>query len=205
LAPRQCKPNFNVVVTSDPERLLKKWRARDLSMFGPTPPRNGEQPIARFIHSDRPVRVWYNADFTDNFGATPGDSATKLLHDFEGAPTITVWSNPHLTVTALTKLSSVIIVIDPKLVKGYTLGQLTDYIGMIGLAQVNLDSEPEDAPTILRLFAASSSAAGKPDGLSSRDQAFLKGLYTTDQGSPWQRSQIVTRVVQDLAPQSWAL
>jgi hypothetical protein len=200
LAPQHCEPNFHVIVTSDPEGLLKKWRHRDRFMFGRLPPPNGALPIEQFIHSTRPIRVWYNADVTGNAGESPGDSTFALGRDFEGAPVVTVTNNPLMSWSALLKLTSVIIVVDERRVKGYTLGQLADYIGMIGMAQVNLDLNPLAGPSILRLFAASSSAVDRPDGLSTWDQAFLKGLYTTDQGSIWQRGLIVTRVVQELAP-----
>jgi hypothetical protein len=200
LAPQHCKPNFEVVVTSDPEGLLKSWRHHDRFMFGRLPPPNGEQPIQQFMHSTHPIRVWYNADLTGNAGETPSDDVYALGRDFEGAPAVSVTNNPRMSQSALLKLISVIVVVDGTRVKGYTVGQLADYIGMIGMAQVNPNFDPSTAPSILRLFATSSSAGDRPDGLSSWDRAFLKGLYTTDQGSMWQRGQIVTRVVKELAP-----
>ena len=136
LAPQHCKPNFEVVVTSDPEGLLKSWRHHDRFMFGRIPPPNGEEPIRQFMHSTRPIRVWYNADLTGNAGETPSDDVYALGHDFEGAPAVTVTNNPRMSQSALLKLTSVIIVVDGRLVKGYTVGQLADYIGMIGMAQV---------------------------------------------------------------------
>ena len=200
LAPQKCKPNFEVVVSSDPEGLLKTWRHHDRFMFGRIPPPNGEEPIRQFMHSTRPIRVWYNTDLTGNAGETSSDGAYALGGNFEGAPVFKVTNNPLMSQSALLKLTSVIIVVDGRRVKGYTVGQLADYIGMIGLAQVNPNFDPSAAPSILRLFAAPSSTGDRPDGLSPWDRAFLKGLYTTDQGSKWQRGQIVTRVVQELAP-----
>ena len=200
LAPQHCKPNFEVVVTSDPEGLLKTWRHHDRFMFGRIPPPNGEEPIRQFMHSTRPIRVWYNADLTGNAGETPSDASFALNGNFEGAPAVSVTDNPRMSQSALLKLTSVIIVVDGRRVKGYSVGQLADYIGMIGMAQVNPNFDPSTAPSILRLFAASSSPGDRPEGLSRWDRAFLKGLYTTNQGSKWQVGQIVNRVVQELAP-----
>jgi hypothetical protein len=198
LAPPDCaEPNFEVLVTSDPKRLLTKWRARNPLLFGPVPPEGGEVPIRRFINTDRPVRVWYNTEVTDSAGATPNDGHFLLGDNAIRAPSVGVWDNPRMTWTALLKLSTVIIVVDSRRVKGFSVRQLADYIGMIGLAQPNLDSDVQGAPTILSLFA-DSSATDRPQGLSEWDYAFLKGLYRTDQASPWQRSQIVRYVVQDL-------
>ena len=198
LAPRKCNPNFQVFVTSEPELLLKKLRARDRFMYGPVPPLNGEGPINEFIHSARPIRVWYNTELADYYGVPAHSADFELGNDFEGAPSIWVWTNPKMTWDALLMLRSVIIVVDEERVRGYTLGQIADYIGMIGLTQINLDSAQRVGPSILRLFAPSSPAQDRPDGLSSWDQAFLKGLYSTEQGSRWQRSAIVTQVVHEL-------
>lgn len=198
LAPPNCtEPNFEVLVTSDPKHLLTKWRARNPLLFGPVPPLSGEVPIRRFINTDRPVRVWYNTSLTDSSGGAPNDGHLLLGDISVSAPVVGVWSNPRLTWTALLKLSTVIVVVDSRRVKGYSLRQLVDYIGMIGLAQPNLDSDMQGAPTILSLFA-DSSAADRPEGLSEWDYAFLKGLYSTDQASLWQRSEIVAAVVRDL-------
>jgi hypothetical protein len=41
---------------------------------------------------------------------------------------------------------------DAKQVGNLNFGQLTDYIGVVGLAQINLDKPLGDAPTILKLF-----------------------------------------------------
>jgi hypothetical protein len=199
LAPQKCDdPNFYVVVTSEPQRVLKKWRARAPFMFGPVPPRDGKQSIEQFIHSERPIRVWYTTELVDYYHAPAGTTDFDLGQDFGGAPSIMVWTDPRLTWPALLMLHSVIIVVDEKRVKGYTLGQLTDYVGMIGLTQINLDSAQQVGPSILHLFAAASPAGDRPGGLSSWDQAFLKGLYSTEQGSRWQRSAIVTQVVREL-------
>ncbi len=203
LGPRDCKPNFRVVLTSEPEALLEKWWHRDRFIFGRIPPPNGAQPIQQFIHSTRPIRVWYNTDIIGNSGETPSDSSFLLGGkgtEYQGVPVVRSGKSPHMSWDALLMLSSVIIVVDARQVKGYSVGQIADYVAMVGLTQVNQDFKPEAAPSIMRLFAASSPAEPRPEGMSSWDQAFLKGLYTTDQGSLWQRGQIVSWVVQDLAP-----
>ena len=83
------------VHTFEPELLLKKWRARHRHMFGPVPPRDGEGSIERFIHSERPLRVWYNTELADYY-STPAHTADfDLGNDFGGAPTINVWTNSH--------------------------------------------------------------------------------------------------------------
>ncbi|MGH7107435.1 MAG: hypothetical protein ACREFT_13120, partial [Acetobacteraceae bacterium] len=41
---------------------------------------------------------------------------------------------------------------DLKQTKGLTIGQLADYVALIGLAQVRPEADPGNAPTILTLF-----------------------------------------------------
>ena len=53
LGSETCKPNLYVVVTPDPELLLKQWWRRDIDLFdgeaGPT--------VKRFLETPRPIRV----------------------------------------------------------------------------------------------------------------------------------------------------
>lgn len=54
------------------------------------------------------------------------------------------------------------MVVDTGRIKGFNIGQLADYIAMIGLAQIRLDSDLGSAPTILRLFAQTNHDAMPP-------------------------------------------
>ena len=69
---------------------------------------------------------------------------------------------------------------------------------MVGLAEIQLNADIADAPSILRLFSPSEEP--KPAGLSDWDIAFLKGLYHTGQEYKLQRSAITQRMVHDIAP-----
>src|ERR1700723_368505 len=52
-----CKPNLYVIVTPDPELLLKQWWRRAVDLF------DGEAgpSVKRFLETPRPIRVWYSA------------------------------------------------------------------------------------------------------------------------------------------------
>ena len=75
------------------------------------------------------------------------------------------------------------------------MGQLADYVSMVGLAQIRLDANTGTAPTILGLFRESDSP---PQGLSVWDRSFLEGLYSTDQSSVLQVSAIKARMVEQI-------
>jgi hypothetical protein len=93
-------------------------------------------------------------------------------------------------------ITSVIVVVDMEKVSDLTIGQVTDYVTVIGLAQIRENADPGPAPTILHLFAHGGGTL--PEGLSNWDQDFLKALYDTEVDSVVQISQIKGRLNQDL-------
>jgi len=182
LGPETCKANFHVVVTSDPDQLMVLWRKRAPRLFG------GESRTAvdRVMGTARPIRIWYNAQEACGEGWTATADGGALAQMFvEGGCGAT---GTHLKYTAIRPILSVIVLVDFDDVKAMKLGALTDYISMVGLAQVDLDGNWGDAPTILRLF--SNSAAAAAQRMSAWDRSFLKALYSTPQSSRFQRSEI---------------
>jgi hypothetical protein len=86
LGPEKCQANFLVVVTRQPEQLLKKWRNHNPRMFDTT---YGSNQINRFIDTPRPVRVWYNAEFTGADGTpffeeTVGEGVSRVNRRYDG-------------------------------------------------------------------------------------------------------------------------
>ncbi len=166
---RHCAPNLFVIATDDPQGLLRAWSAKDHFLFGEESKPAGE----RFIRKARPVRAWYN------FVPRKGGSRSKLVFE------------------RIRVLDSVIVVIDAKQMAGIKTRQLSDYVIMLALAQVDLDAEQGDVPTILALFDPNRSP---PDGLSSWDRALLRALYRTSQGFVGQRSEIARSIERQLKP-----
>ena len=101
----------------------------------------------------------------------------------------------RLEFTAVRPISSVIVLVDFDDVKEMKLGALTDYISIVGLAQVNLDGNWGDTPTILRLFSNSTDTA--THRMSAWDRSFLKALYSTSQSSRFQRSEMARSIGRD--------
>ena len=192
LAPQACKPNFVIVVTTEPERLLEKWWARSPTLFYRV---RGIAGAKHFVHTDRPVRVWYNAN------AGCGDGAAITFFDVGGMmyPSCSNGGlRSRLTWDEIRDIQSVIMVVDLGRIEGFNIGQLADYMAVTGLAEIREDAEPGSAPTILHLFGDTSAA--RPTGLSSWDQAFLKALYTTKQENVMQLDEIKLQLDQQFAP-----
>jgi hypothetical protein len=199
LASEHCRGNFYVVVTSNPDALLKAWMKRDGSMFGDA----GGTKIRGFLKAASPVRVWYNANLETAEGLPLTGNGNSLAPMRSTAqPLKDVPTNSHalgfrLAHDDVRDLTSVIVLIDTERAKGISFGQLADYVALIGLAELRLDAAVGDAPTILNLFGGSGKA---PPGLSPWDESFLKALYHTEQADTMQLSEIKISIVRDVAP-----
>jgi hypothetical protein len=183
---QDCKPNLLVVMTREPQKLLQDWWSKRPGLFNRD---RGVAGIKRKIRTDAPVRVFHNA-----CSVPPGISKTfsPAVMAQCGSGTL----GTKLTRGAVRAIYSVIVVVDLQQTKDLGIGQLTDYIAMVSLAQIRKDSELGAAPTILRLFDERDAA--RPQGLSTWDQAFLRSLYDADPGSVMQRAGIKLRMKRDL-------
>jgi hypothetical protein len=206
LAGEHCKGNFYLIVTPEPETLIRQWQRRDPRMFNG---RDGMGYLRNFRDVPRAVRVWYNTGFVSSEGrpiVSSDDLAGALVGSGLGmslqmanVPTNKINMGSRLTYSAVRSLSSVVVIVDARRVQALSFDQLADYIGMVGLAEVNQDAEVGTVPTILRLFRA---PPDPPQRLSAWDEAFLASLYAVDQASvveqPMMKRQMVSSLV--LAP-----
>jgi len=187
-APEHCKPNLYIVVSADPDALLKAWNKRDVWMFGDEPEQGGTK-IRKFLNSNSPIRVWYNAELYSDEGTPLGNMEWR--------------ANLRATATRLVfnetrDLTSALIMVDGPRARGINFGQIASYIAMIGLAEIRADAEVVDAPTILHLFSRSENE--RPAGLSTWDEAFLKALYHTEHTDRQQLAEIKTTMLQEIVP-----
>lgn len=194
LAPSKCQPNFYVVVTPNPEQLLKKWSARSDRPFGDWP-----KTIREFIEVPRPVRVWYNAEVV----SADDEQPLSVGADLAGTAFANVLVNKHASFSRIEfgdvrDFQSVIAIVDISRLSGLEWGQVADYVAMAGLAKVDPDAGVANAPTILSLFG--SSAAATAAGLTAWDKSFLKALYHTRQNVRGQRTEIAEHILNDVAP-----
>jgi hypothetical protein len=181
-----CRPNFAVIVTPEPEKLLKEWWSEEHRLFNRD---RGLGGVNRFIQADQAVRVWHNA-----CSAPP----KILAHAFSTSEHCGVGvTGSRLTWSAVRAIYTAIVVVDLTKIEGSTFGQVADYVAMVGLAKIRPDPELGDTSTILGLFAANGSDRSK--GLTAWDQSFLKAVYATTEGSTTEISLIKVRMSEDLA------
>ena len=215
LAGENCRPNLFILVSLQPEALLKDLENRHIdTVFG------GVSPVLvdDFIARARPVKTWYNTVQRTAEGlpmqhmSFPGISVQNVIVGAGGVIiflpirpainddlTTNPWSQAsHLTLNVVWAIYQAFVIVDPTRFKGVTLGQLADYVAMSGLAQLRLDTPLSDAPTILTLFDKDPQAAAA--GMTDWDRAFLKAVYSTEQKSIVQRSEIALDMIRDIAP-----
>jgi hypothetical protein len=194
LAGEKCKPNFFVIVTEEPELLLKKMTRAHGVFDGQRGPE-----LDQFVTTPRPIRVWRNIGLTSIDGANHFKAHGEKYYKDE-APSNTMPSQygSRLNVSTVTRdIVSAIVVVDAAKVRGLNFGQLADYIGLVGLAQVDLDKELADTPTILNLFRTP--AAARPQEMTAWDKALLHALYSTQQRNKMQLSEMQTVAFKDIA------
>jgi hypothetical protein len=102
----------------------------------------------------------------------------------------------RLTNAVVRDIGSAIVVVDLDQVASLNMGQLIDYIGLVGLAEINLDKNVGEAPTILKVFA--SAETPRPAAMTDWDKALLYSLYTTEQKSNLQLSSMETSIFNQL-------
>jgi hypothetical protein len=201
LTGENCRANFYIVMTPEPDALLKAWSKRDVTMFGDA----GRQQISKFKNGAAPIRVWYNvsldnADGTSLTAASPGLALSSGSSDggaaFNGIP-----ANNHAIATRLAwnevrDLASAIVLIDTRRAVGIKYNQLTAYIAMAGFAEVRLGENVGSVPTVLNLFNADAKTV--PPGLSEWDEALLKALYRTEQTDKSQLNELRLAVTQSM-------
>ena len=158
--------------------------------------------MKRYIELPRPVRVWYNAS---DIGADGGVAFTNALAESVGIGMGMVDYPIHVAPSGLgsrlatpvvRNIESAILVVDPKQVHQLNIGQLVDYVALIGLAQINLDKEIGQAPSILKVFNATESSP--PLEMTVWDRALLHALYSTPQNSVMQLSKMQTVAFKDI-------
>ncbi len=201
LTDERCRPkNLFIFANGDPKKLLQNWddaNSTRMQVFGSASP----LVVKEFIAMPDAVRVWYNSGMQTAAGMAIAAAANygSLYASTGGTPWIsmTPLETSHISSNVVYTLSTVFVIADASQLHGVSLGQLADYVAMVGLADIKPGAHLGDAPSILKLFDAAPQTA--PAGATDWDLAFLKSLYTTEQKSKLQRRLIANGMVRDLA------
>lgn len=174
-----CTPQVVVIATVDAPALataLVESRRRAFNL-GSHQTDAGSRALREFQTSDAPVRWWHTSLPVDS---DTGALAIRLPGQLgpDGQP-----SSPVLNVSAASRLnteirddlSRVVVIIDVDKLAGTSFEQLSDYVTLLALAQIDADARTDDYDTIMNLFQGT----GAPDGLTDWDLGYLRALYST--------------------------
>lgn len=187
-----CTPNILVVATTDGEELaqgLVGERPRAFRMGG-TGMDQGGAALRRFQAGERPVRWWQMAMPVDSETGQravriPGECTGACMNSSDFAPTLTPFTASRLHTQIIDNLSRSIVILDvSKLPDDLTILQLSDFIAMITLAQIDPEADTSPYASILNVFDNSGSA----DSLTTWDLAYLEGLYNAESGAANRRA-----------------
>jgi hypothetical protein len=189
-----CRPNLFILVSADPRGLLQGWESSNgtrMEIFAGATPLD----VDEFIATPGVVKTWYSTGMTSAWGVTPSGgfspSEPPVLQQ-------TPMEATHISRNVIYTFSRVFVIADQKRLQGVTRGQFADYVAMVSLSRLKPGPSLGDAPTILKLFDGAPQAA--PAGMTDWDRAFLKSLYSTEQKSKLQRSQIAREMVREIVP-----
>jgi hypothetical protein len=146
-ARRGCEYNFYVVLTPEPDKLLKRLYRLHRRVFDQAA---GMPAIDHFVRPAKPeaARVWHNA-VTLSRDAMPigddggcgsigvGDQSVQINCQYNAS---------RLVNAAVSGFTLALVVIDTTSPKGVTLSQVADFAAIVGLADIDLDADIAHAP-----------------------------------------------------------
>jgi hypothetical protein len=175
-----CRPNVLVIATEDGAGMARSLvsSARRRFNLGSIQTNAGTRARQAFQTGDRAVRWWQTSMPVDS---ETGLRAIRLPGDIDpttgqpAAPVINTFAASRLTTQIRDDLTHVLIIIDVDHLEGTTYPQLMDYVALVALAQIDFEGDTSGFNTIMNLFKTPSA----PDGLTSWDMSYLRGLYAT--------------------------
>lgn len=184
-----CTPNIFVVVTADGDATAKELVASRRREFLPNieGADAGSAALRTFQTSGALVRWWQvsmpmNAETNRPLGRMPGQepfAATQITRPSDLGTFGVSQLGSRLSDQSRDDLSQVIVVLDMKAFDAASFTQVTDYVAMSALAQIDPDAVP-DVPSILSLF---DDRVSPVETLTRWDRAYLHAVYETYQGS----------------------
>lgn len=170
-----CQPSVLIIAAIDTNAFTEEFVAMRPRLFivGGSGMDRGYSALAKFKTNDQAVRWWTVSVPVDS---ETGEVAVRLPgYDLPQTSTFAA-SRLSTQIVSDTKRSFVIIDVDK--IEGVTMEQLSDYLAMVVLAQINPEAETASYATILNVFK-------HPDqtpGLTDWDKAYLEGLYRAERG-----------------------
>lgn len=167
-----CSPNVIIIATDDAPGLTRAMVERSPNAFRPGygGAAKSRRELELFVSSDRPIRWWHVA--LPVIGEN-GPPAVRMPG--EGPPFVPVVPS-RLTTPIRNRLLRAYVIVDIDQVEHLTMGQLSDYVAMVALVQIDPDARVDAFNTILNVMTNPSSASQ----LTDWDHAYLSAFYDVE-------------------------
>lgn len=164
-----CQPSVLIIAVTNANDFTAQFVAKRPRLFivGGGGMDLGRSGLERFKTNDQPVRWWTVSMPVD---ADTGAIATRLPG--EEAPVVSTTAS-RLSTQIVDDTKRVFVIVDIDKINGVSLGQLSDYLAMVVLAQVDPSADTSRYATVLNVFNDPS----QTPGLTDWDLAYLEGLY----------------------------
>jgi hypothetical protein len=170
-----CGPNVIIIFTTDGRQLathLVENEPKFLRPSGEGGLHRGLAGLEQFAKSGKAVRWWH---LSMPVSAQSGIAAIELPNGL-GPPVIGVAGPSRIHSGIVDALQRVIVIVDSTKLTGTTWQQLGDYLAVVSLAQVDLETNPAGFDSILNLFNNPAAYSG----LTDWDRTYLQALYRFD-------------------------
>ncbi|WP_312813149.1 hypothetical protein [Brevundimonas sp.] len=186
-----CSANVIVIAAANANETTREIvdRYRHTLLPDVSGARRSRQALERFAVNDLPVRWWHtsmliNPDNGQSAVRTQNDHVTGEYYirgggagEFIGIvdfPTVEV-TTTNLRIGLRSDLSSALIILDMEKLSGISVPQIADYIAMIALTRVNMDSDYSGYHSVLSI-----NSDRDVSGLTEWDMAYLRSIYSAD-------------------------
>lgn len=179
-----CRPDILIIATRNASTFASGLVEANPAAFRPalSGTDGGAAALRVFQNADRAVRWW---PISLPVNSNTGQIATRLIGD-EEAPQVTVRSASRLSTDIRQVLKRVIIIVDVEKLGATNFAQMSDYIAMVALAQIDPNADTRTYNTVLNTFSEDA-----PLGLTQWDLDYLSAMYAapSDRRNPRHRTE----------------
>lgn len=193
-----CRPQVNIVFSTDGQALASNMVESHPRVFRPMmgdPGLDlGIEALDHFVESPQPVRWWHvSVPVATHTGVAAIEMPnTPCFTPPRCYPWIPVAGPSRVHSGVRDDLMYVIIIVDASALQGNTWRQISDYLAVVSLAQIDPRTDPLEFDSILNLFSNPAAYSG----LTDWDRNYLHALYTFNQERivRIQGNEIVSRI-----------
>ena len=193
-----CRPQVNIIFSTDAKQLAASMVESDPRVFRPLAGLAGADrglaALDDFVDSEKAVRWWHVSLPVDSRTGMPAVEmpdapCLKGIHCF---PWIAKAGPSRLYSGIRDDLKYVIVIVDGTRLSGTTWQQIADYLALVSLAQIDLNTDPQAFDSILNVFSNPAAYSG----LTDWDRNYVHALYDFPQEreTRLQGNEIVSRI-----------